>query len=447
MRLVTVPVVLWVLWVVLLWGCAGPTHAKTHEFSLEGVSSYLMVNNFGYRAGGSILLDLSGLRYDRNMTVSESAGFILYKDLDDGTFLVLEEGNDIGCLMTSLTPSGDDVSFSLPPSLGQDQSLHFSQSIESSGLYTLVYYTCTESKITGKAISRNLNPSGNHLSVGEDLFPMIYWIFSFVFAAMTAVWIVLLVKERAMTFKIHILMGILVGLKTAALFFDALRYEHIRSSGSSEGFAVAYYLFAIPKGTILFVVILLVGAGWSFLSPALSRRDRRILMVVIPIQVLVNVALAVVEERVQTYSKLMMWRDILRIIDFACCVAVLVPVVMTIRSLNSEAQESGQTLRSVEKLRKFRSFYLLTIIFLYFTRVVVILLGSALGYQHAWITLFLTELSAVLFYGWCGKEFRPRHENPYMSFEDIEEDELEMGPMSTQMEFEDDSETPSGRRQ
>ena len=62
MRLVTVPVVLWVLWVVLLWGCAGPTHAKTHEFSLEGVSSYLMVNNFGYRAGGSILLDLSGLR-------------------------------------------------------------------------------------------------------------------------------------------------------------------------------------------------------------------------------------------------------------------------------------------------------------------------------------------------------------------------------------------------
>ena len=45
------------------------------------------------------------------------------------------------------------------------------------------------------------------------------------------------------------------------------------------------------------------------------------------------------------------------------------------------------------------------------------------------------------------KEFRPRHENPYMSFEDIEEDELEMGPMSTQMEFEDDSETPSGRRQ
>ena len=51
---------------------------------------------------------------------------------------------------------------------------------------------------------------------------MIYWIFSFVFAAMTAVWIVLLVKERAMTFKIHILMGILVGLKTAALFFDAV---------------------------------------------------------------------------------------------------------------------------------------------------------------------------------------------------------------------------------
>ena len=175
-----------------------------------------------------------------------------------------------------------------------------------------------------------------------------------------------------------------------------------------------------PKGTILFVVILLVGAGWSFLSPALSRRDRRILMVVIPIQVcslnlrislsplsgiypsahglflwdislswqvLVNVALAVVEERVQTYSKLMMWvrraascagficfgshhfpfpptcpflprfmvsvvhldsqRDILRIIDFACCVAVLVPVVMTIRSLNSEAQESGQSAYAV----------------------------------------------------------------------------------------------------
>ena len=56
----------------------------------------------------------------------------------------------------------------------------------------------------------------------------------------------------------------------------------------------------------------------------------------------------------------------------------------------------------MEKLRKFRAFYLVTILFLYFTRVVVVLMVAALGYQYVWLSDFFTETAALAYYAWAG---------------------------------------------
>jgi len=46
---------------------------------------------------------------------------------------------------------------------------------------------------------------------------------------------------------------------------------------------------------MLFIVILLIGSGWAFIKPYLSERDKQIFVIVIPLQIIDNIALIIVE--------------------------------------------------------------------------------------------------------------------------------------------------------
>ena len=47
---------------------------------------------------------------------------------------------------------------------------------------------------------------------------------------------------------------------------------------------------------MFFVVVGLIGTGWAFIKPILSQRDRTLFLIVLPLQVISNVALIIVEE-------------------------------------------------------------------------------------------------------------------------------------------------------
>lgn len=47
---------------------------------------------------------------------------------------------------------------------------------------------------------------------------------------------------------------------------------------------------------MLFVLIALLGTGWTFIKPFLSDKDKKIFLVVIPLQILDNIALIIIEE-------------------------------------------------------------------------------------------------------------------------------------------------------
>lgn len=49
------------------------------------------------------------------------------------------------------------------------------------------------------------------------------------------------------------------------------------------------------RGIMLFVVIALIGTGWAFIKPFLSERDKNIFLIVIPLQIIDNIALVIVE--------------------------------------------------------------------------------------------------------------------------------------------------------
>ena len=45
------------------------------------------------------------------------------------------------------------------------------------------------------------------------------------------------------------------------------------------------YIVQFVDGMVMFAVILLIGTGWSFLKPYLHVREKRLLMMVLPMQV------------------------------------------------------------------------------------------------------------------------------------------------------------------
>ena len=59
---------------------------------------------------------------------------------------------------------------------------------------------------------------------------------------------------------------------------------------------------------------MLVGTGWSLLKPYLNIREKKILLAVLPLQVIDNIALVVMEEMSPGSIAWLSWRDVLHLV-------------------------------------------------------------------------------------------------------------------------------------
>ncbi|KAG8085846.1 hypothetical protein GUJ93_ZPchr0010g8100 [Zizania palustris] len=270
--------------------------------------------------------------------------------------------------------------------------------------YSLYFANCApEALVTMKVRTEmyNANPDGSkdYLSVGQAPVPAIYGFFAFFYAAFLAAWGYLtLTRDR----------------------------HYIRVTGTPHGWDVAFYLFQLVKGVVLFAVIVLVGTGWSFLKPVLQDREKKVLMVVIPLQVMANIAAAVIGETGPFMQGWVTWNQILLFVDVACCCAVLFPVVWSMRSLRETSKTDGKAAQTLSKLTLFRQFYIVVIGYLYFTRIVVYALKTIANYQFRWVSILAEEVATLAFYLFMFYTFRPAERNKYFSLDDDEEEAAEM---------------------
>jgi len=210
-------------------------------------------------------------------------------------------------------------------------------------------------------------------------------------------------------------------LKLLSLMFHSIEFHFIQTTGSGGGWRITYYIFAGMKGVMLFVLIALLGTGWSFIKPFLSDKDKKIFLFVIPLQVLDNIAMIVIEETAPGSQKWFTWKDIFRLVDIICCGAILVPIIWSIKHLREASQIDGKAARNLEKLQLFRQFYLMVVSYIYFTRIIVYLVDATLPYRLVWLGDFFTETATLLFFTVVGYKFRPAPLNPYFHLDDEEE--------------------------
>ena len=380
-------------------------------------------------------------------------------------------------------------------------SIEYTFKVEEDGLYFLTYQVCLNHKDDQKSrplLTKNrfrsqfeldfhfLNVVGgkpSYLTVGELQLPMLFFFFSLSYLICSICWIMNIQNigqggsglfssgdtggGKPVVYPIHKLMAALLLFKFMSVLFESLRYHAIRITGHAELWSVVYYAITFVKGIFLFTVILLIGTGWSFVKPFLNVNEKRIVFSILVLQVVNNLAIAILSHETAGERSFDRWNAILHIVDIVCCCAVLLPIVWQVSALekslpnsstntgessedgkarmdeydipdDDEAQdqmeqvqlspydedehdlaEKGQIL---SKLKLFRSFYLLVVAYIYLTRIIVYLFATLLDYRHLWIRYAIIELVTLAFYVVVGILFRPMVENPYLSVRQHDQD-------------------------
>lgn len=315
---------------------------------------------------------------------------------------------------------------------------HFNVSTdEQQGLYNFYFHNCY-SKDTQMvnplrfSIEINIeekNPN-SFLSAGEIPLPKLYIIMSMFFFFLGTLWLHVLRTQRADVYKIHWLMTALPFTKSLSLIFHAIDYYYISNQGFPiEGWAVVYYITHLLKGALLFITIALIGTGWAFVKHILSDKDKKIFMIVIPLQVLANVAYIILESTEEGTTEYGLWKEVLFLVDLLCCGAILFPVVWSIRHLQEASSTDGKAAINLAQLKLFRHYYVMIVCYIYFTRIIAILIKFIVPFQWKWLYQLLDELATLAFFFLTGHKFRPASYNPYLLLsveDDVEMEEVIM---------------------
>ncbi|KAK8940375.1 hypothetical protein KSP40_PGU010073 [Platanthera guangdongensis] len=110
-------------------------------------------------------------------------------------------------------------------------------------------------------------------------------------------------------------------------------------------------------------------------------------MVVIPLQVIANIARVAIGESGPYASDWVTWKQIFLLVDVICCCAVLFPIVWSIKNLREATRTDGKAVVNLMKLTLFKQYYMVVICYIYFTRVVVYALVTITSYGYIWTSV------------------------------------------------------------
>ncbi|VDK82928.1 unnamed protein product [Litomosoides sigmodontis] len=292
------------------------------------------------------------------------------------------------------------------------------------GSYSFIYHNCFNYRAHGYSnqvavdftvdiVERN---PGSYLPAGDITKPKLYLYMAamFTIAACLWIWNICYSSSNAI-YKIHHLMTALVILKTLSLFFHGTNYYFVSVYGHQrEIWAVIYYITHLLKGALLFGTVILIGAGYTFFKKFLSDRERKLFIIVLPLQVIDNVAMIIIEESEFGEQGYQFWFQVFVFFDILCCLAVILPVIWSMRHLQEGARTDGKTAFNLEKLKLFRHFYLVIIGYIYLTRVIRFVIEAVVPFNYDWMSDFVVEFSTLLFFLTVGYQFRPQERNPYL---------------------------------
>ncbi|KAG3103150.1 hypothetical protein PI124_g14236 [Phytophthora idaei] len=403
------------------------TLAMKQSWAFEGEDrSHFLIERFGFGPSGRMDVSVSAVEMEEPEDAEEVQAGLLFVHQDElwETVALLDEADSRWIDMTDAQTWNVSRGTAHVKLEGREGGAH--NGPLNIGFYYIFYAQCTPGiKVSFHMDAMFKNGATDFLSAGDAPLPVVYLTTSLLFLGAAAAWGKCLATHREYVQRVHWLMALLVTVKTLALFAEAMRSYYMKRNGDTlTAWTAVAYAFLSLKGLLLFSVLMLIGTGWSLLKPHLSQRDKSVLSLVLVLQVVSNIAQILESETAVGTRAWVSWRDVLILADVACCAAVLLPIVWSIRELRVAATTDGKAFYNLQKLTQFRSFYLLVITYIYVTRLVLQLLQASLPYDATWIAVAVSELAALGFFTVTGYRFRPLPLNPYLEVP-MHEDDLE----------------------
>ena len=439
---------------------------------LEGGHYEMMIRNFHLHGSSSIdAVEAVGLllkkfkneadfnEYMQIIQNDQSCAFEYFiEDNDDTVFNMDDDSYSENGPIENFP--GQGIFYSLKPRARWDTDIPIEYVFKAGeeGLYFLIYQICPLDADIQTSIQLdfhfcNIDAFGTRtfLSAGEIHLPRVFLFFAISYLTCFLVWYTNIqdirkggkghfekdAAARPIIYPIHQLMTLLLLVKFISVIFESCRYYYIGWKGHAELLTLLYYFATAIKTSFLFVVILLLGTGWSIVKNFVSKSERNMIFCILVLQAINNIALTVISNENEGDAGYDRWLALLHLVDIICCCAVLIPLVWQVNALEKNAGiddwddeeehemglQDGEKNATLEKLKLFRSFYLLVVGYIYATRILVYLFASALDYRHLWLRHFVVELVTLAFYVVVGIMFRPMSENPYLSTARDEEEE------------------------
>ncbi|XP_047063891.1 protein CANDIDATE G-PROTEIN COUPLED RECEPTOR 7-like [Lolium rigidum] len=406
----------------------------------------ILFEEFGFKPGGVAEVSVSDVSWsvpEGSQLQAVDPGLMGFMLISNTLFFKItnesEYAEETGAAFCPLTSEYVMPLFRLKD-VGPDGKGKGTVTIPAADQYTVLFSSCQDGvEVTMDVRTEMYNLVGgngrDYLPVGLLPLPGIFAVASAVYFAFLAAWLFVCVRQRATAERIHAVMGALLLFKALKLACAAEDSWYVERTGTAHGWDVAFYVFGFFKGILLFTVIVLIGTGWSFLKPYLQDRERNVLMIIIPLQVIENIASAMIGETGPAGRDWLAWNQIFLLVDVVCCCAVFFPIIWSIRNLREASKTDGKAARNLKKLTLFKQFYLVVVGYLYFTRIAVSAFAAVLSYRYQWVVNVSVEMASLAFYVFVFYNFQPVERNPYLYVAD-EEEEAAGGQLELEGTFE-----------
>lgn len=425
----------------LLLLLAGLSAAEIKNLRIDAdTRPMILFEKFGFTQTGHVSITVSSVSVTSTRAHPDPSrlGFFLMSEESLLQILYQMQQNPNFCVLDSLyvTLLFTFRDLSPPPAAFYNGSYP----VTSPNEYSLFFANCAPDTTVSMAVRTevyNVDHGGvkDFLSAGQTQLPSLFFFFSVLYFFLFGFWIYTCLANKLSVHRIHALMAGLLLVKALNLIFAAEDKHYVKTTGTPHGWDVLFYLFQFLRVVLLFTVIVLIGTGWSFLKPFLQEREKKVLMIVIPLQVLANIASIVIGETGPFIKDWVTWNQVFLLVDIVCCCAIIFPIVWSIRSLRENSKTDGKAARNLAKLQLFRKFYICVIGYLYFTRIVVFALRTIAAYKYQWVSNAAEECVSLAFYLVMFYMFRPVERNEYFAIDDEEEEAAELALRDEEFEL------------
>ncbi|XP_019176469.1 PREDICTED: protein GPR107-like [Ipomoea nil] len=398
-----------------------------HLDVLSESRNVIMFEDFGFSKGGYISISLSSVFMSSTSTNPVNSSLMGFFYAPSPAFDALEDALfNNSCILgkpfiSPIVTFNELSNFSIT-------SINKTIPITSPDLYYVFFLNCAPQTSISMQVNLetyNLNPKGKKDFIDEHFIvsPAIGFSLSALYFIFLLLWIYACYKNRPFVHRIHIFMMALLLVKSLELFSRDETQCFVRFTGTPHGWDIIWLALTFIRTLLFDIVFVLMGSGWSLLTPCLPDIQKLVLALSVLMQIVVDICFIVMQGMGPLIENYSYWVVTFYAVDFSCSMWIVFPVSHTIDNLRESSKTEGKEAITSFQLTLFCSIYICLQAYVYMEKLGIFILRIFLSYKFWWVSVILEQAIEGGVYMLAFYTFRPNEKNDYFVLEERQGEE------------------------